>query len=136
MSGVHVSLRTGGEHYAVPVEGVLEVAELGHITPVPGADAFVLGVRNLRGQIIPVIDLAALLGLAAEHAPERLVVAEHGGRRAGLAVQEISDVGPIGEPTETVEARFVRGATFVDGALVGVVDVGAMLDALTTGATT
>ena len=54
MSGVHVRVRVAGEHYALPVEDVLEVAELRAITPVPGAPPAVLGVRNLRGQVLPV----------------------------------------------------------------------------------
>jgi purine-binding chemotaxis protein CheW len=130
-SGVHVSVRVGGEHYALPVEGVLEVIALGEITAVPGADPAVLGVSNLRGQIVAVVDLAAVLGLRAPHAPQRIVVAEDGGRRVGLAVESVSEVGFVGEPTEEVDVRFLRGATFVDGALVGIVAIGELLDALT-----
>ena len=62
MSGVHVRLRVGGESYAFGVEHVLEVAELGEIAPVPGAPAGVLGVRNLRGQVLPVFELASVFG--------------------------------------------------------------------------
>lgn len=131
MSGVHVSVRAGNEHYALPVDGVLEVAEFGDVTPVPGADPAVLGVRNLRGQVIPVLDLAALLGVPGRHAPQRIVVAEHAGRRAGLAVESVSEVGFVGEPTEAVDSPYLRGATFIDGALVGVVDLATALDALT-----
>src|SRR5436190_24269224 len=114
MSSVHVCVVAGGEHYALPVDGVLEVAEVTQVTPVPGAPAAILGVANLRGQIIPVVDLALLLGLRARYAPARIVVAEQAGRRAGLAVETVTDVGLVDEPTEAVESPLLRGASFVD----------------------
>ena len=54
----HVRLRVGSELYAIPIENVLEVAELGELSAVPGAEPVVLGVRNLHGQVLPVFDLA------------------------------------------------------------------------------
>ena len=57
MMGVHLRLRVGGERYALPIENVLEVTPLGELSGVPGAGGAVLGVRNLRGQVLPVFDL-------------------------------------------------------------------------------
>jgi chemotaxis signal transduction protein len=119
----HVSLRIGVELYAVGVEHVLEVAELGAVTPVPGAPPAVLGVWNLRGQILPVLDLGSLLGLAPSTERRRLVVAEAAGRRAGLAVDEVSDVGTLPSPTEETESELLAGATLTEAGLVGHVDV-------------
>jgi purine-binding chemotaxis protein CheW len=130
MSRVHVRVLAGGEHYALPVEEVLEIAELGQVTPVPGAPSGVLGVRNLRGQVIPVIDLATMLGLSSEDGNERIVVAEDRGRRAALAVTATVDVGELGAATEEVESSYLSGAVLVDGALVGIVDVPAVLAAV------
>lgn len=126
---LHVRVQIAQEHYALPVADVLEVAELGDITPVSGAPAPVLGVRNLRGQVLPVVDLAAVLDLSAS-APERIVIAEHGGRRAGLAVDSIAGVEPLPEPSQDVESRHLAGAVLADGALVGVVQVGSVLDSV------
>jgi purine-binding chemotaxis protein CheW len=119
----HVSLRVGVELYAVPVEHVLEVAELGDVTPVPGAPPAVLGVWNLRGQILPVLDLGGLLGLARSIEPRRLVVVEAAGRRAGLAVDEVRDVAVLPGSTEETESELLGGATLTEAGLVGVVDV-------------
>lgn len=130
MSAVYVRVIAGGEHYAFPVNDVLEISDLGEVAPVPGAPPEVMGVRNLRGQVIPVIDLATVLGLGDDADRERIVVAEHRGRRGGLAVTEIVDVGELAEATETVESPYLAGAILVDGALVGVVDVAAVLDGL------
>jgi purine-binding chemotaxis protein CheW len=126
VSGVNVRVRVGQEHYALPVDRVLEVAELGDLTPVPGSPPEVLGVRNLRGQVIPVLSLASVLGLAAED-PLRIVVAEHGDRRAGLAVDAIVDVGELPEPSEQVDSPYMVAAALVDGTLVGFLDVDAIL---------
>jgi purine-binding chemotaxis protein CheW len=126
MSGVHVRVRVAGEHYALPVEQVLEVADLGEIAPVPGSPSEIAGVRNLRGQVIPVIGLATLLGLSGDE-PSRVVVAESGELRAGLVVDEVLDVGEMPPVSEQVESGFLLGACLVDGELVGVLDLDAVL---------
>jgi purine-binding chemotaxis protein CheW len=127
---VHVRLRVAGESYAVPVEDVLEVAELGEIAPVPGAHGSVLGVRNLRGEVLPVFDLAAVFGIPLDRPPSRLLVAEHGGKRAGFAIDEVTDVGELEAPAEETESAFLRGATLDGGVLVGVVDVERLFSAI------
>jgi purine-binding chemotaxis protein CheW len=133
MSAVYVRVIAGREHYAIPVDQVLEISELGNVSPVPGAGPELMGVRNLRGSVVPVIDLATALGLADDTGRGRIVVTEAGGTRGGLAVTEIVDVGELPEATEEAESRHLDGAVLVDGQLVGVIDVGAVLGA-TTGA--
>src|SRR5262249_33103954 len=91
----YLRLRIGAEAYAIPVEFVREVFELGRVEAVPGARPEMLGVRNVRGQILPVADLAPLLGLARAAPPDRLLLAEAGGRRAGFAVDEVSGVSEL-----------------------------------------
>ena len=90
----------------------------------------VLGVHNLRGQVLPVFDLARVFGIEREGAPERMIVAEHDGRRAGLAIDEVTDVGPLPEVADDTESEFLRGSALDEGELVGVVDVGRMFAAL------
>jgi chemotaxis signal transduction protein len=131
MTGVYVRVIAGGEHYAIPVEQVLEISELGSVSPVPGAGAELMGVRNLRGSVVPVIDLATALGLTDATDRGRIVVTEADGTRGGLAVTEIVDVGELPEATEEAESRYLDGAVLVDGQLVGVIGVGAVLGAVT-----
>jgi chemotaxis signal transduction protein len=123
-------VRVGGESYALAVDYVLEVAELGDVVPVPGAAPSVLGVRNLRGQVLPVFDLGRLFGVASERPPGRLLVADDGHRRAGFAIDEVTDVGELPPPAEESESAFLRGATLVGETLVGVVDVPRLLDSI------
>ena len=132
MSEVHVRVRAGGEDYALPVDGVLEVTELGEIAAVPGSSEDLLGVRNLRGQVVPVADLARLFGISAVADRERIVVSERAGVRAGLAVESVVDVGALPPPSEAAESEYLVGATLVDGQLVGIVDLDRLLGALVT----
>jgi chemotaxis signal transduction protein len=87
-------------------------------------------VRNLRGQILPVIDLALLLESPAAAPPSRLLVAEAGGRKAGFAIDEVYDVGTLPDPTEETDSRFLQGALLDGGELVGVIDVPAVFESL------
>jgi purine-binding chemotaxis protein CheW len=127
---VYVRLRVGSEAYAMPVQHVREVVGLGQVTVVPGSRPEMLGVRNLRGQILPVVDLAMLLGIDATVPPTRLLVAEAGGRAAGFAIDAVSEVGELQDPTEEAESALLIGATLAGGDLIGLIDVPRVFDSL------
>jgi len=130
---IHVRFRVGDESFALPVGQVLEVAVLGSLAPVPGAPPSVLGVRNLRGQVLPVIDLAGLLGTARPHGAQKLVITEEAGRRAGLAIDEVTDVAELTGPMQDTHSPFLSGSTLVEGDLVGIVDVEGVFSAVERG---
>jgi purine-binding chemotaxis protein CheW len=123
-------MRVGSEAYAMPVEHVREVADLGAVQPIPGAGPEMLGVRNLRGQILPIVDLALLLGINASTRPDRLLVAEAGGRHAGFAIDAVSEVGELPDPTEETDSDLLTGATLVGGDFIGIIDVTRVFDSL------
>jgi chemotaxis signal transduction protein len=114
----------------MPVENVLEVVPMGTVTAVPGAPAEVLGVRGLRGLILPVVDLGALLRNPGTTPGGLLVVAEAGDRTAGFAVDEVNDVVQLPDPTEETDSGLLRGGLLRGNDLVGVIDVPAVFDAL------
>jgi chemotaxis signal transduction protein len=122
VSAVHVHVRLGREAYAIPVTHVREVLEIGEITPLPGSGDHVLGLRNLRGQVLPVFDLAALLQTGERGEPASVCVAELDGSVAGLAVDEVTDVAGLPDEGDPVESPLVERSTLVGGRLVGVVD--------------
>jgi purine-binding chemotaxis protein CheW len=126
----YVRFRVAEEAYAVSVLNVLEVANLGDVTPVPGAPIQILGVRNLRGKILPVIDLAALLGTRRSRPAGRLLVTESEGRQAGLAIDEVTEVGELGNLAEEAESALLLGTMLDDGDLIGVLNLPAVMDAL------
>ena len=131
---VHVRFRLGDESFALPVAQVLEVAELGALAPVPGAPPSVLGVRNLRGQVLPVIDLATVLGSARADEAEKLVITEKAGRRAGFAIDEVTDVGELPGPVQETDSPYLSGSALVQGDLVGIVDIERVFAAVEQGA--
>lgn len=130
MTAVGVRVRVGSESYTVPVEHVIEVAELGALSPVPGATGSVLGVCNLRGDVLPVFDLASVLGIKGDGLPQCLLVTEHGGLHAGFAVDEVTDVGVLPPVTEETHSKLLAGAALDHSGLVGVIDIESLFGAL------
>jgi purine-binding chemotaxis protein CheW len=130
MSDVHVQVRVGAELYALPVAHVLEIGEIGQLTAAPGAPRGLLGMRTLRGDLLPVFDLAAVLGLPRSESPRRMLVAERRGVRAGFAVDEVTDVDELPEADQEVDSELVSSAALIDSSLVGVIDVDRLFDTL------
>jgi len=127
---VYVRLRVAAEAYAVPVGNVREITPLGGLTAIPGARPGVLGVRNLRGQILPVADLARVLGLPAAASPALLLVAESGDLLVGLAVDAVSAVSELDGPAGPAESGLLTGSALVDGDFVGFIDMARVLGSL------
>jgi purine-binding chemotaxis protein CheW len=82
------------EKYAVNVTHVREVLKNTRISPVPGAPYFVLGIINLRGNIVTVIDTHSRLSLAASEATDatRIVVVDMDGQVVGMMVDKVDEV--------------------------------------------
>ena len=84
----------GTEQYGVDIRKVREVIQVGEITPLPHAPDFVKGVINLRGDVIPVINLREKLGMAEERdtLADRVIVVEIGEKLVGMIVDAVSRV--------------------------------------------
>jgi chemotaxis signal transduction protein len=106
------------------------VADTGSVRAVPRARPELLGVCNRRGRILPVVDLAQLLGITQTSAPGRVIVAETGGHQACFVIDDVSDVGELGDPAEETESDLLTGAILADGDLVGVIDVPGVFESL------
>jgi purine-binding chemotaxis protein CheW len=106
-AGTYVLFRLGEEHYGLPVASVVSIIRYVAPTPVPRAPEGVLGVVNLRGRVLPVVDLGyRFSGSAFEPKPSsRIVVTECANGTVGIAVDAASEV-----------------ATFESGAIVPVPD--------------
>jgi purine-binding chemotaxis protein CheW len=122
--GVHV--RVGAGRYAFDVRHVREVEDRQRVTAVPGAPAGVLGVCNLRGAVLPVVQVNELLGQDADGG-RFLVVTDVDGFVAGVTVDEILGVEPLPGELEPDTTAGVRGRALIDGELVGVLDIGEIL---------
>lgn len=116
--------RVGAEYYGLPIENVREVERVTRVTPVPGAPRLVRGLVNLRGEILPLVDMRLLLGAGADNdgmpASPRLIVA-HADRREpplALMVEELNGLAPLDEDeTGRAVAVSAEGCTGVRGAV-------------------
>jgi purine-binding chemotaxis protein CheW len=79
----------GGRAFAVDVTDVREVVVLDAITPVPGAPSGVIGLMNLRGTVLPVVEARPLLGLPIRARGDRALVLADGARRAAVVVEGV-----------------------------------------------
>lgn len=127
----------GSEHYAVSSQTVREIIRMQNITRVPGASAFVEGVTNLRGKVVPVLDLRKRLVLPAgeESKETRIVVVEVGNEYVGLIVDRVSEVLRIPytviEPPSSIvngsDADYVLGIAKLETKLVILLDTDRLL---------
>ena len=81
-----------GVRYGIPVEQVRHVLRPDSVTRVPGAPAAVWGIVNVRGAVVTVTDLGAMLGSTRAIVPGPVVVLARGTRYIGLAVDAVHDV--------------------------------------------
>jgi purine-binding chemotaxis protein CheW len=112
--GRFVSLVLGATGFCVSVEHVLQVMRLENVLDIPRAPRFVTGVINLRGDVVPVIDLHERLGIPEIGSRKRrIVVVGMGSRSYGLVVDGVREIveASAKEMTEDPSARseFTRG---------------------------
>lgn len=134
-----VTFLLAGDEYGLAVTRVKEIVRVPAITRVPRVPAFVLGVANLRGSILPILDLVQRLGLpgTARTDDARVIVVELDGKPAGLLVDRVAEVlraaadevGPA--PAASLDAGTpVAGIVRLDGGrrLVVLLEIAALLD--------
>jgi purine-binding chemotaxis protein CheW len=132
-----VGFRVGRETFAVPIALVREIVRVPEITSVPNAPEYIEGVINLRGRIIPVVDLRKRFG---DNAPERskknrVVVVEMETRAIGLLVHSASEVlrilpSEIQAPQDVFqegELNYITGVGKLKGRLVILLDLNKIL---------
>jgi len=106
-----ITFRLGREWYGLPIAAVREVVPAAAVTELPSAPGHILGVLNLRGTIVPVIDPKRVFGLPPTEATDRcrIVVIESVEARTGLWVDEVGEVATVPRsqlepPLDTIEA--------------------------------
>lgn len=132
-----VIFRLADEFYALDIQAVQEIVRMQAITAIPGSDPWVEGITNLRGRVVPVIDLRRRCGIfASEHTPEtRIVVVSSASGMVGLIVDAVSEVMRIpGEQVEQpssivsgIDNAYLRGIAKLEDRLVSLVDLSGVL---------
>jgi len=125
------------EDYGVSIEQVREIRPLESITKVPNAKSYVKGVTNLRGMIVPVIDIKEKLGFSSDEASPkaRILVADVKGRLTGFLIDEVDQVMRI--PLKEVETNlsggleslaYINGVAKTSGRLIVLLDILKLLE--------
>ncbi len=107
-----LTFAVGAEEYAIPVTHVTEIVRLQKIFAVPDVARHVRGVINLRGKVIPLLDVRARFGLAETVYTDRtvIVVIEVEGTPTGLVVDAVFDIAEIGPELMEATPNLARGA--------------------------
>ena len=139
-AGKYLTVVLAGESYGIAVLKVREIIRLQKITPVPQTPAFVKGIINLRGRVIPVVDLRVKFGLTAEFAERTCIVVVEvsaAGDKVlmGMVVDAVSEVINIStdELEETprfggrVETDYIKALAKVKGTVKILLDIDRVL---------
>lgn len=123
-----ISFRIGEQEFCVDIMAVREIRGWTAATPLPQAPSYVRGVINLRGAVLPIVDLAARLGLGATEPSVRnvIIVVRIGTRLVGLLVDAVSEVltatTDMIQPTPDVSSdavkMFIKGILALEGRMV------------------
>lgn len=128
-----IAFRIGEQEFCVDIMAVREIRGWTPATPLPRAPGYMKGVINLRGAVLPIIDLGARFGLdtAAPTARHVIMVANIAGRMVGLLVDAVSDIIQLADgevqPTPDVASEqvrtFVKGVFALEGRMVSLIDL-------------
>jgi purine-binding chemotaxis protein CheW len=136
--GRYLTFTLGRESYGLPVLGVREIIRLCPITPVPRMPAYIKGVINLRGKVIPILDLRAKFQLSTESYGERacIIVVQLGAPPANVmlmgaivdAVEEVvqlveADLEPTPDFGGTPDTDYILGMATVHGGVKTLLDL-------------
>jgi purine-binding chemotaxis protein CheW len=132
-----ISFRIGAQEFCVDIMEVREIRGWTPATALPQAPAFVRGVINLRGAVLPIVDLGARLGLGTADPTARhvIIVAQVQNQIVGLLVDAVSDILTVTDdmiqPTPDVASEmvrtFVRGLLAIDGRMVSFISLDRVL---------
>lgn len=128
-----VVFRIATQEFSIDIQSVREIRGWTPATELPHAPSYVRGVVNLRGAILPIVDLAARLGMptAAPTVRNVIIVVQAGAKIVGLLVDAVcdiltvadADIQPTPEVASEFAARFVRGVLGIDGRMISLISV-------------
>jgi len=135
-----IAFRVGEQEFCVDIMAVRELRGWTPTTPLPESPAYVRGVINLRGSVLPVIDMGARMGLPASETDARnvIIVVCVGEQLVGLLVDSVCDILTVADgglqPTPAVAcdtlATFVTGLVTLDDRMIGLLALEHLLPAI------
>jgi purine-binding chemotaxis protein CheW len=130
-----INFRLGNNEFGVDISTVKEIIRAENITHIPEAPSFIHGLANLRGQIIPVLDLARQFGLTGEEQATvnaRIIVTELDHQLVGMLVDEVPGVLKIAEENientpeliqNEIKRDYIKGVGKLDNRLIILLDL-------------
>ena len=132
-----IAFRIADQEFCVDIMQVREIRGWTPATPLPRTPSYMKGVINLRGAVLPIVDLGARLGLTTSEPSARhvIMVVNVGGRTLGLLVEAVSDIINVSDdmvqPTPDVACdqvkTFVKGLFAIDGRMVSLISLDRVL---------
>jgi purine-binding chemotaxis protein CheW len=132
-----LAFRVGEQEYSVDIMKVREIRGWSPATSLPHAPEYVCGVINLRGAVLPIVDLSARLGMAPIEATSRnvIIVMQLETQTLGILVDAVSDIltlqkSDIQPPPELANAKgssFISGLTIIEERMIRVIDLAGVL---------
>ena len=122
-TGEFVSLLAGGQSFCVEITQIREIRRWSAATPLPFSEPAVLGVMNLRGSVIPIVDLVQKLGWPPSDPTDRhvIIVVVIGDRSLGLVVETVSEIFAL--PLEDISDAPDLGAEGQENPVVGLISI-------------
>lgn len=130
-----VIFQLGEEEYAVDIIQSKEIIKVSKITPVPNTPSYVRGVINLRGQIVPVVDLRRRFNIPGVSNKERIITVEVRDTLIGLVVDgvnevfwfDMKDLEPAPQVEGSIKQEFIQGVARKEDRLLVIVDLERLL---------
>jgi purine-binding chemotaxis protein CheW len=134
-----IAFRIGDQEFCVDIMSVREIRGWTPATALPHSPGFVLGVINLRGAVLPIIDLSSRLGMKAADPTARhvIIVAQVHQKVVGLLVDAVSDIlsvtseniQPTPEVSSELDKSFARGVLAIEGRMICLIELEALFKA-------
>jgi purine-binding chemotaxis protein CheW len=128
-----VAFRVDSQEYCVDIMSVREIRGWTPATAIPQSPDYVRGVINLRGSVLPIVDLASRFGLKPPEPTARhvIIIAQIGKQVIGLLVDAVSDIltvlsekiQPTPDVASDVARSFVRGVLAIEGRMISLIDL-------------
>lgn len=131
-----IAFRIGDQEFCVNIMSVREIRGWTQATPMPHAPAYVLGVINLRGVVLPIVDMSLRLGMKPAEPTVRhvIIVAQVGPKVVGLLVDAVSDILTVTDdnmqPTPDIanesEKAYARGILAIERRMICLIELDAL----------
>jgi purine-binding chemotaxis protein CheW len=135
-----ISFAIGGDQYGVDIMAVREIKEWSNVTPLPNQPDYMRGVLNLRGAIVPILDLRCRFGQGLTDAtPTHIVlIVQIAGRPIGLLADRVLDIvsfeksqiQPVPKVVESERVDFLSGLAVTGGEMLALIDLDHVLPAM------